>query len=125
MRDYSKFLKDNDRLDVRLVPRPVYTQMVTDYRQQPEVIAEVFFELFWLWDLEERERKLAEEGKAVDRSAVAQEIIGEMDDNEWWKVMQAFETRFQEHFAECSSRWADLLDPIYDEQEAAGWIARQ
>lgn len=125
MKDYTKFLKGGDRLDVRLLPRAVYTQMVQEYRQQPDVIGDVFHELFWLWDLEDAERKLAEAGETVDRAEIAQKIVGEMDDNDWWKVTQAFETHFQTHFHECGSRWSELLDPIYDEQEAAGWIARQ
>lgn len=125
MRDYSKFLKDDGRLDPRLVPRPVYTRMVKEYRRQPEVIAEVFAAHFFLWDLEEKERTLAEAGAYVDRADIAQQILGEMDDDDWWKVMQSFEAHFQQYFQSCSTRWSELLDPVYDEQEAAGWIARQ
>jgi len=125
VRDYSKFLKDDHRLDVRLIPRPAYTHMVTDYRQLPEVIAEIFETHFWLWDLEETERELAARGEQMNRAEIAQEMLGEMDDNEWWQVMQSFEAHFQHHFHACSERWSDLLDPVYDEQESAGWIARQ
>jgi hypothetical protein len=118
-------LKDDGRLDVRLIPRPIYTQMVKEYRQQPEVISEVFETHFWLWDLEETERALAAEGESVDRGEIAQKMIGEMEDNEWWQVMQSFEAHFQEHFQSCSTRWSALLDPVYDEQESAGWVERQ
>lgn len=125
MRDYSKFLKDDGRLDVRLVPRPLYTRMVKEYRRQPEVIAEVFEAHFWLWDLEETERKLTAAGEDVDRAAIAHEMLGKMEDSEWWEVMQSFETHFLQHFHACWERWPAELDPVYDEQESAGWIARQ
>lgn len=125
MKDYSKFLKEDGRLDPRLLPRPVYTQMVKEYRRQPEVIAEVFQTHFFLWDLEENERKLADAGESVERSEVALQVLGEMADDDWWKVMQSFEAHFQQHFQSCAARWSELLDPVYDEQEAAGWIARQ
>lgn len=125
MRDYSKFLKEDGRLDARLVPRSAYTQMVKDYRRQPEVITEVFGTHFFLWDLEEAERTLAAEGEPVDRAEMAQDVLGKMDDDEWWQVMRSFETHFQKHFQACSERWSHLLDPVYDEQESAGWVARQ
>ena len=125
MRDYSKFLKDDGRLNVRLLPRPVYLQMVKEYRREPSVIAEVFEANFFLWDLEEAERKLAEAGEKVDRSAIAQQMLGEMEDDDWWKVTQGFEEHFQRHFQSCVERWTDVLDPVYDDQESAGWTVRQ
>jgi hypothetical protein len=124
-RDYSRFLRDGGKLNVRLLPRPVYTQLVNEYRTQPTVIQEVFEAQFWLWDLEEAERKAAAEGRDASRADLAQQVLNGMDDNDWWKCMSAFEEHLIDHFHESPERWADILDPIYDEQELAGWIPRQ
>jgi hypothetical protein len=40
-------------------------------------------------------------------------------------VMARFERQFNEHFAESPERWAEILDPVYDAQERAGWVRRQ
>ncbi len=123
-RDYSKFLRrteDGPRLNTRLIPRPVYVEMVKRYRRRPEVIDAVAEEQFWLWDLNERERKAVEAGHQVSRADLAEEIESEMEDREWWATTAAFEEHLMAHFADNPAEWADLLDPVYDEQELEGW----
>lgn len=124
-RDYTKFLNENGTLNIRVIPRPVYTQMVTEYRGQEHVFREIFQERFWLWDYEEAQRRAEAEGREVSPAEVAQEVLNGMDDKEWWEVMTAFETHFNRHFHEDPYRWAELLDPVYDDQESVGWTRRQ
>lgn len=124
-RDYSKFLTEEGTFNIRVMPRPEYTKMVNDYRQQDHVIREVFGELFWLWDLEQLEKAAQDDGVEVDTPALAQKVLDGMDDKEWWEVMARFERHFNQHFSESPQRWADILDPVYDAQERAGWIRRQ
>lgn len=124
-RDYSKFLTEDGRLNTRRLPRAVYIQLVGAYRQQGAVIAKVFYEHYWMWDLEEAERKAQAEGREVSRIELAEHILKSMDDNDWWEVMSAFEAELIEHFHESPQYWAELLDPVYDDQEAAGWTVRQ
>ncbi len=56
---------------------------------------------------------------------MADEITAEMDDREWWKVMEAFEEYLITSFPNDPAAWADLLDPVYDLQEQEGWKQRQ
>jgi hypothetical protein len=124
-RDYSRFLREDGALNVRLIPRPVYSKLVNEYRRQEHVYRSIFEQQFWLWDLEERERKAAEEGREVCSADIAQEVLDEMEDNDWWKCMTAFEQHLVDHFHESPERWGEFLDSVYDEQEEAGWIKRQ
>lgn len=120
-RDYSKFLGEDGRLDVKLLPRQVYTRMVKEYRTRDAVLEEVFGQHYWLWDLEEAERKAIAEGREVSRGELAQEVFAMMDDTEWWQVMESIEAHFIQHFHECLSQWAEFLDPVYDDLEERGW----
>lgn len=124
-RDYGKFLSEDGRLNIRLVPRPVYTAMVNEYRKQEHVFREIFETHFWLWDLEEAQRKAQAEGRDLPLDVLAQQVIDGMDDKEWWEIMAAFERHFNDHFADDPARWAEFLDPVYDDQENAGWVRRQ
>jgi len=101
-RDYSKFIREDGRLYVRMIPRADYVAMVKEYQQRPEVIEAVFDELYWLWDLNERAKKAEEEGREVSRAELAAELIEEMDDSDWWKTTEAFEEHLITHFAEKS-----------------------
>lgn len=121
-RDYTKFLKDDGTLNVKLLPKPVYRRLADEYRRQEPVFVEVFEAQFWLWDLEEAERKAAEEGREASRADLAQQVLDQMDDDDWWKCMSALEQHLIDHFHESPERWAHILDPIYDEQESAGWV---
>ena len=121
MRDYSKFLGEDGRFDSRLVPRRVYTAMVNEYRRRPEVIDDVFEELYFAWDLEDRTAKAVERGEEPDKATIAQEILDEQDDPDWWRVMGAFEKRTLAALSEAPGEWAEYLDPIYDDQEENGW----
>lgn len=124
-RDYSRFLGEDGTLNVRLIPRPVYTEMVTEYRKQEHVFREIFEKHFWLWDLEEAGRRAEAEGREVPQHVLAQQVLDGMDDKEWWEIMSEFEKAFIRHFVDDPSRWAEFLDPVYDDQEAAGWVYRQ
>lgn len=124
-RDYSRFIRDNGRLNVPLVPRAVYVEMVKRHRSKPDVIEKVYDDLFWLWDLREAEKKAAAGGREVSRAELASEIESEMTDGDWWKTTEAFEEHLITTFAAEPGEWADLLDPVYDQQEQDGWIRRQ
>jgi hypothetical protein len=123
-RDYAKFLREDGWLNPRLLPRAVYVEMVGRHRAKPEVIEAVYDELFWLWDLNEATRKAEEEGRQVSRAELAAELEAEMDDKDWWKLTETFEEHLIAHFADNPAEWADLIDPVYDEQERDGWIRR-
>jgi hypothetical protein len=120
-RDYAKFLGEHGQLNVRLIPRPVYLQMLERYKAVPEHIDAVYGELYWLWDLNARAKTAAEAGRAATRAEVAQELAGEMDDRDWWKLTETFEQHLWRDFAADAASYADLLDPLYDLQEAEGW----
>lgn len=120
-RDYSRFLREDGRLNVWLLPRRVYTRLVHEMRQQPEVIDEVFAQLYFAWDLEDRARRAAEQGREVTKAQLAQEIMDEADDGDWWRILEAFEQYTIRHFGDDPQQWAWLIDPVYDEQEANGW----
>jgi hypothetical protein len=120
-RDYTKFLKPDGQLNVRVIPRPVYLEMLEQLKSDPEHIEAVFGELYWLWDLNDRARKADAAGRQATRVELAREIIGEMDDQDWWKLTETFETRLWTTFAAEWSRYATLLDPVYDLQEREGW----
>lgn len=127
-RDYRKFVRDTDegrRLNVSMIPRPVYVEMVKRWRRRPEVIERIAEDGYWLWDLKELERTARAERRQVTWADLAEEIEAEMDDREWWKTTAAFEDLLIEQFPENPSEWADLLDPVYDLQEQDGWIQRQ
>lgn len=124
-RDYRKFLREDGRLSVRLIPRPVYVTMVKAHQQRPEVIERIFDELFWLWDLNERQRAAEAEGRMVSRAELAQEVMAEMSDADWWKATAAFEDDLIAGFPEEMEHWAEYLDPVYDLQESEGWMKRQ
>lgn len=124
-RDYSKFVSPDGRLNVRRIPRAVYVEMVRAHQRRLEAVEHVFAELFWRWDLDQAEQKAIAEGRSTDRVALAQEIIANMEDDDWWKVTAAFEEHLITSFAGEPERWAEYLDPVYDLQEAEGWRDRQ
>jgi hypothetical protein len=124
-RDYTKFLKDEDRLNIRLIPRAAYVEMVTRHRHNPAVVESVFEDLYLLWDLNDAAEKAAAAGRDVSRVELADELIGELADDDWWKTIAAFEEHLMRTFHENPSAWAELLDPVYDTQERDGWIQRQ
>ena len=124
-RDYGKFLKEDGSLNVRLLPRPVYTKLVTDYRQRESAIEEVFEELYLTWDIDNKLKEMQGAGEPTDKSAAAQAVLDELDDGDWWRVMAAFERGMARDFPQLANEWADLLDPIYDDQEAQGWVEQQ
>jgi hypothetical protein len=127
-RDYSKFVRQTEtgpRLYVKMLPRKAYVEMVNRWRSRRDVIETVADEGFWLWDLRELEQKAQEEGRDYTWAELAREVAAEMDDREWWKVMEAFEEHLITHFPEDPAAWADILDPVYDLQEAEGWKPRQ
>lgn len=123
-RDYGKFLTDEGRLNVRLIQRPIYLEMLERYKARPEKVDKVFGELYWLWDLNQRARQAEAEGRAASRVELARELMGEMDDQDWWKVTETFEQSLWADFADEARLYADLLDPVYDVQEAEGWRER-
>jgi hypothetical protein len=124
-RDYRKFLKEDDRLNIRLIPRTVYVEMVKRHRNNPAVIDKVFGDLFWLWDLNALATKASDEGREATRGELAEEILSEMSDSDWWTTIEAFEQHLMKHFHENPLEWAEFLDPVYDMQEQAGWVRQQ
>lgn len=127
-RHYSKFIRETDegqRLNVKLVPRAVYVQMVNRWRSRQDVIEEVADAGFWLWDVKELEEQARAEGRQVTYAELAEEVAAEMDDREWWKTMAAFEEHLITHFPNDPAAWSDLLDPVYDLQEQQGWKPQQ
>lgn len=123
-RDYRKFLREDGRLDVRYLPRAIYLDLLGRYRRQEHVIDEVLGMHFWLWDLNRKAQQALVDGRHVPRAELADELLGEMADDEWWPIMQAFEAHLQAHFAENPAAWAELLDPVYDLNEIEGWRDR-
>lgn len=124
-RDYSKFLRQDGRLNVKLLPRRAYTTIVTRYRKRPEVIDEVFEELYFAWDLGEKMKAQRERGEPEDKAAASDEVLAEMDDRDWWMVIGAFEKRLIQRFAGIADDFGDILDPIYDDHEEHGWREMQ
>ena len=127
-RDYTKFIRETEngpRLFVKMLPRPVYVEMVNQWRARREVIEFVAEQGYWLWDLKESQERADAEGRQVTYAELAQEILPEMDDREWWKTTEAFEEHLITHFPDDPGAWADLLDPVYDLQEQEGWKPRQ
>ena len=124
-RDFTKFLGEDGKLNVRMLPRPVYNQLVTAYRRQDHVFRDVFANKFWLWDLDDIVRMAAEVVEDLASADAAQRVIDGMDDTEWWACMSAFEAHLITNFSSCMNQWSDLLDPVYDDQEQAGWTRRQ
>lgn len=95
--------------------------MVNEYRRRPEVIDAVFEELYFAWDLEDRTAKARERGDEPDKATIAQEILDEQEDADWWRVMGVFEKRAIVAISEAPGEWAEYLDPVYDDQEQHGW----
>lgn len=124
-RDYTKFLKDGSRLNVRLIPRPVWVEMVLYAQQQDSMIEAVLDEMYWLWDMRQKEAKAAEEQRQVRRGELLQELMEEMTDSDWWKLNSAFEEYILREYAASPETWAVFLDPVYDMQEREGWQNRQ
>jgi len=127
-RDYTKFIREADtgpRLHVKMLPRNVYVEMVNRWRSRQDVIDKVAEEGYWLWDLKGLEQKAQAEGRHVTYAELADEVAAEMDDREWWKVMEAFEEHLITSFPADPASWSDLLDPVYDIQEREGWKPRQ
>lgn len=120
-RDYSKFLRDDGRLNVRYLPRQVYTTIVREYRTRDTVIDEVFEQLYLSWDLEQELKAQRAKGEAVDKAAAAQKVLDGLDDQDWWRLTTAFEKTLIRDFQHVGDAWAELLDPVYDDQEAHGW----
>lgn len=124
-RDYSKFLTADGRLDVKLLPRRAYTELVTRHRQRDEVIEEVFGDFYFLWDLNDLVARKMADGIEISRSDAAQQVLDGMEDEDWWRVMRAFEECLIRDFEHVAAAHVDILDPIYDEQEQQGWVQLQ
>lgn len=120
-RDYRKFLNEDGRLHVRYLPRRVYTELVNDYRREDAIIDEVFEELYFSWDLNQKLEEMKKAGEEPNKAIAAQRVIDEMDDRDWWMVMSAFERVFARDFIHVAERWSAKLDSIYDDQEEHGW----
>ena len=120
-RDYRKFLSEDGALDTRLLPRHVYTALVNDYRQRESVIEEVFQAFYLAWDLEQALESQAGRGEPQTVAAAAREVMDRLEDEEWRRVMAAFEERFIREFGQHAHEWAETLDPVYDAHEARGW----
>src|SRR5215203_2446311 len=85
-RNYAKFMREDGRLNVRLLPRPVYVEMVKRHRSNPAVIDKVYNDKFWLWDLNQAVTKAEAEGREASRSELAAELESGMDDKDWWEL---------------------------------------
>ena len=117
-RDYRKFLNADGNLNLRLLRPHVQTELLTAFRRDPTVIHEVFDELWFSWDLRQRQEQV---GVDADIVALAEEIISEMEEDDYLRVRVAFERRLIERFAEDPARFSTILDPVYDELEENGW----
>ncbi len=127
-RDYTKFVREAEsgpRLHVKMLPRKVYVEMVNRWRSRRDVIESVAEAGYWLWDIKELEQQALAEGRDVTYAELADEVAAEMDDREWWKVMEAFEEHLITSFPSDPLAWSDLLDPVYDLQEQEGWKPQQ
>lgn len=124
-RDYTKFLKDGDRLNMRLIPRAVWVEMVKHARQRDDIIEYVLDEMYWLWDLRELLRKAHAEGRQPSYGELLQEMMEDMSDSDWWKLISAFEEHIMRSYASNPAEWAEFLDSVYDLQEREGWRDRQ
>jgi len=124
-RDFTKFLKEGERLNIRLVPRDVYVEMIKRHRSNPAVVDEVFDDLFWLWDLNALVKSADDEGRTATRIELADELIAEMSDDDWWQTIAGFEEHLIGNFSKNLDEWTEFLDPVYDMQERDGWIQRQ
>ena len=127
-RDYTKFIRESEtgpRLHVKMLPRKIYVEMVNRWRSRRDVIEAVAEEGYWLWDVRELEKQALAEGRQVTYAELAEEVAAEMDDREWWKVMEAFEEHLITNFPADPTAWSDLLDPVYDLQEQEGWKTQQ
>src|SRR4051794_14642516 len=113
-RDYGKFLNEEGRLNVRLLPRPVYLQLLERYKSEPAHIDAVYGELYWLWDLNQRAQQAMAVGRSASRDELARELAGEMEDSDWWKLTETFEQHLWRDFAALAPLHRDLLDPVYD-----------
>lgn len=120
-RDYRKFLRDDGKLNVKLIPRSVYLEMLARHKSDPAVIDVVFEQVRWTWDLNDRLRRAARNGTQMTPGEAAAVVMGEMDDQEWWRTTSAFEEHLMLHYQDDPGGWVDLLDPVYDWQEAEGW----
>ena len=77
-RDYTKFIRETEtgpRLFVKMLPRPVYVEMVNRWRARREVIEIVAEQGYWLWDLKDLEEQAGTEGRQVTYAELAQEIL--------------------------------------------------
>ena len=117
-RDYSKFLTEDGKLNTALLSPQTYGALLVAYRQDPDVIREVFDELWFLWDLQRREQQA---GPNPDIAEIAQGIIDEMDEDDFRRVRVAFEQRLVDRFGDDPARFAAILDPVYDVHERDGW----
>jgi hypothetical protein len=108
-----------------MLPRNVYVEMVNRWRARRDVIEQVAEEGYWLWDIKELEQAAQAEGRKVTYAELAEEVAAEMDDREWWKVMEAFEEHLITSFPNDPAAWSDLLESVYDLQEQEGWKTRQ
>lgn len=120
-RDYRRFLNGAGELNVRLLPRDVYSKLVTAYRNRSDVIDEVFGAFYLGWDLRQELAAQTSGGAEIDKSIAAQAVLDSLDDGDWWRVMAAFEQALIRDFIAVASDWSELLDPIYDDQEIHGW----
>jgi hypothetical protein len=124
-RDYAKFLKDGQRLNVRLIPRPVWVEMVQHAQQQEDTIERVLDEMYWLWDLRQLQAQARAEGREANVPELLQDLMADMRDDDWWKLTAAFEEYILREYWKDPSYWAVFLDPVYDLQEREGWRERQ
>ena len=118
-RDFKKFAKEDGTLNRALVPSTVWGRMLVDYRRDPEAINAVFDEMWFLWDLQQKERA----SPNADIADLANEVMSEMDEGDYMRVRGAFERRIEQRFLLELDRWAPYLEEVYDGQEAAGWTA--
>lgn len=124
-RDYTKFLKDGQRLNMRLIPRAVWVDMVKHAQQQDDMIMFVLEEMYWDFDMNELIAKAEAEGRPVNRPELLRELMSDMSDSDWWKLTSAFEEHIMRSYAADPGVWPTFLDPVYDLQEQEGWRQRQ
>ena len=123
-RDYGRFLKDDGRLNPRLLPRAVYIEILNRYKRRDDAINAVFDELHWRWDLEKRLTDASATGNERERADVAAEMMAGMNDDDWWPATEAFERHLCDDFRTLAEEWTDVLNPVYDWQDREGWADR-
>lgn len=108
--DYASLVDDQGRLVVSQLPRPVYTRYVNEYRKQPEVIREIFSAFYFEFDLDQKLDEAAAAGRQLSTAEAAEQVLGEMEDGDWWRVMEAFEDHAIRHFSDDPERWSFIIE---------------